>query len=298
MKALVLGGDGFIGSHLVHALEERGHDAIVIDIRRSPNHDLRLEGNVKRIFDEHRDADVCVHLAAKVGRLFGEDNPMETVIDNVGITALVAKQCGKHQMRLAYASTSEVYGDNNETVCDEIAGPFRLPHNLYGISKLFGEDVCRHYAPESLTIWRISMPYGPGLPPGRGRAALPTFIWQAMQGQPISVHRGAERSWCYISDTVAGLIATLEHDSGGVFNVGRDDVPLPLLEVARRACALVGASEELIREVDPPPMQTVVKRLATDRIRALGWTPNIDLDEGMKNVYEWLQANKEAFRDP
>lgn len=144
----------------------------MLDLQVSRWHDLRFPEIVERQFLDHSDADICVHLAAKVGRLFGEDDPMETITDNVGITALVAQQCGFHEIRMAYASTSEVYGDNGEEVCDEYAGPFTLPHNVYGISKFFGEDICAHYAPDGLTIFRFSMPYGPGLPAGRGRAAI------------------------------------------------------------------------------------------------------------------------------
>jgi nucleoside-diphosphate-sugar epimerase len=245
---------------------------------------------VDQCFDEHSDSDICIHLAAKVGRLFGEEDPMETITDNVGMTALVAQACGIRGIRLAYASTSEVYGDNGETVCDEYDGPFLLASNVYGISKFFGEDLCEHYAPDGLTIFRFSMPFGPGLPAGRGRAAIINVLHQALHGKRIPIHKGAERSWCYVTDTVRAARMILEEKDGGTFNVGRDDAAVSMLDVAHLACDLTGAPDSLIELVDPPKMQTVVKRLSTERIRALGWQPEVDLEEGMERTLAFVQT--------
>lgn len=289
------GGAGFIGSHLAFELEQAGHEVVVLDLQVSHWHDLRYPEIVEQQFTEHEDASICVHLAAKVGRLFGEDDPMDTVADNVGMTALVAQACGKRKIRLAYASTSEIYGDNGEEVCDEYTGPFSRPHNLYGISKLFGEDVCEHYAPNGLTIMRFSMPYGPGLPAGRGRAAIINMLHQALHGQRIPVHRGAERSWCYVQDTVRAARLVLEDTGGGIFNIGRDDAAVPMVHVAKLACELTGADERLIRFVDPPEMQTVVKRLSTERIRSMGWEPEVELNDGMQRTLEFVKTlNKDG----
>jgi len=290
LKIIVTGGAGFIGSHLSFELEQAGHEVVVLDLALSRWHDLRYPEIVDTHFDEHADADLCIHLAAKVGRLFGEEDPMETVTDNVGMTALVAQACGIRGIRLAYASTSEVYGDNGETICDEYEGPFTLPHNLYGISKWFGEKVCEHFASENLVIFRFSMPYGPGLPAGRGRAAIVNMLHQALHGKRIPVHRGSERSWCYVTDTVRAARLALEREEGGIYNVGRDDAARSMLYVAEYACYLAGADEKLIQEIDPPKMQTVVKRLATERVRSLGWEPEIELEEGMQRTLEWVKT--------
>jgi len=290
VKIIVTGGAGFIGSHLSFELEQAGHEVVVLDLALSRWHDLRYPEIADTHFDEHADADLCVHLAAKVGRLFGEEDPMETVTDNVGMAALVAQACGIRGIRLAYASTSEVYGDNAETICEEYMGPFTLPHNLYGISKWFGEKVCEHFAPEKLVIFRFSMPYGPGLPAGRGRAAIVNMLHQALHGKRIPVHRGSERSWCYVTDTVRAARLALELEEGGIYNVGRDDAAVSMLYVAEYACYLAGADEKLIQEIDAPKMQTVVKRLATERIRSLSWEPEIELEEGMERTLEWVKT--------
>lgn len=232
--------------------------------------------------------DRVVHLAAQVGRLFGEDDLAHTVSANAAMTTLVAQACGKHRIPVLYASTSEVYGDQGAATCHE-DGPLRLPANLYGLSKRWGEEVLRLYAPQGLRIVRLSMPYGPGAPPGRGRRAMDTFLWQAHHRTPITVHRGAERSWCHVSDTVRGIRLVMERGVHEAYNVGRDDRPLSMLDLAHQCCDLAGASYGLVQEVDPPAAQTVVKRLSTERLRSLGWEPTVELDEGLKKLYGWVR---------
>ena len=293
MRILVTGAAGFIGQHLCAELRHVNHDVIGVDLADG---DLRYPGTILRHLEEEQ-PHVVVHLAAKVGRLFGEDNLAATIEDNATITANVARGCGDHNTRLVYASTSEVYGDRGDDLCmeDDLYGAGRwwdppAPHNLYGLSKRWGEEVCRLYAPKNLLIWRISMPYGPGLPAGVGRAAMINFLYNALHRLPITVHAGSERSWCWIGDTVRGMTLTIDRGKTGAFNVGRDDNPTSMLEVARRACDLVGAHHGLIVEVPAPPRQTVVKRLSTAKLQCLGWQPQVNLDEGMRRTLEWVKT--------
>jgi nucleoside-diphosphate-sugar epimerase len=294
VKFLITGGAGFLGGHIRAELEANHHTVVVIDRALDRHQDLRFDPLVVARFDEHPDTDVCIHLAAKVGRLFGEDDPMETITDNIGMTALVARECGRRNIRLVYASTSEVYGDNGSIECDEDYGPFTRPHNLYGISKLMGEQVCAHYAPDLLTILRFSMPYGPGLPAGRGRAAIINMLHQALHRQPIPVHRGAERSWCYVGDTARATRMIIEKTGGGAFNVGRDRPRTTMNDIARMACKLTGAGANTIELVDAPQAQTVVKRLSTRKLEELGWEPEVDLARGMQLTLEWVRTLDET----
>jgi len=289
MKILITGYRGFIGQHLKHELESAGHRVVGVDFLTDPTDDLRLPGVAQRVVDANL-PDCVVHLAAKVGRLFGEDNPQETIMDNAGMTAAVAQAAASVRARMVYASTSEVYGDNGEREADELEGPFRLPHNIYGLSKYWGEAVCRLYAPRDLAILRFSMPYGPGLPAGRGRAAIINMLWQAKRRETMPVHIGAERSWCWIGDTVRAARLVVENWGAGAYNVGRDDAAVPMQRVAEMACDLTGASHSLIKLVNAPPNQTVVKRLSTKRIRELGWRPEVDLQEGMERTLEWVNT--------
>lgn len=217
-------------------------------------------------------------------------------MDNAGITTVVAQACAATGTQLAYASTSEVYGDLGDAVAYEDGRRMALPHNLYGLSKRWGEEACRLYAPDGLVLLRFSMPYGPGHPPGRGRAALTNILDQADRNQPIPIHRDSERSWCWVGDTARATRMILEAAAeqprwhGGAWNVGRDDNATPMLEIAEKACDLVGAPRALIKLVDPPGRQTVVKRLSTDRLRRLGWEPVVDIDDGMRRVLEYVRS--------
>jgi nucleoside-diphosphate-sugar epimerase len=287
VRILVTGGAGFIGAHLCAELDAHGHQVTVMDRKIAPALDARDSEKLVSLFERDR-SEVLIHLAARVGRLFGEDDVRATIADNTGMTATVAKACGENGVRLVFASTSEVYGDRGMSLCYE-SSPRVLPHNAYGLSKAHAEEFCRLYAPDDLTILRLSMPYGPGLPAGRGRAAIVNMLHQAENRQPIPVHRGAERSHCWIGDTVRAVRLTLG-EPGGAFNIGRDDQPTLMRDVARIACELTGAPESLIHEVDSPARQTIVKRLATNKIRALGWKPEVDLREGMQRTLEWVRS--------
>lgn len=392
MRILITGGAGFIGSHLLRELADYGHEVAALD--REP-YDLfgrivdyqgdLLEPSGKPtswaldLALQHHDPDVVIHLAAQVGRQFGEDAPAVAALDNVGMTALVARSCAEHRTHglpngplLVYASTSEVYGDLGDATAVENRGyelahePARwsiyrdLPHNVYGLTKRQAEEVAalytlRHGEVELETIWpvdtipptgagaivhvpgdeiaqvqvrtraapngglqviRPSMPYGPGLPPGRGRAAIVNFLWQAHFGASLTVHRGAERSWCWIGDCVRGIrlvvergeVATSYEDwrAGiGVYNVGRDDASAPMVEVASKAVRMAGQAhidrlsiDDFIILIDPPGRQTIVKRLSTAKLRALGWEPFVDLEQGMELTYrhllehDWMGAGR------
>lgn len=289
MRILVTGSAGFIGGHLCRELREHGHRIEGFDIARAPWDDVLEFGQIETAVSDFA-PDMVIHLAAQVGREHGEDLPCYTAEQNALGTINTARAAALHGARLVYASTSEVYGDRGVISCFEDCPPSALPHNIYGLSKRWGEEACRLYAPKGLTIWRISMPYGPGLPAGRGRAAICNFLDQAQRRVPIPVHIGAERSWCYVGDTVRAMRMTIERTTGGVWNIGRDDDARPLVEVAMLACDLTGASYSLIRDVDAPANQTVIKRLSTAKIRALGWEPVVPLARGMEMLLDWQRA--------
>jgi nucleoside-diphosphate-sugar epimerase len=287
LKIAITGANGFVGSWLKKELENHGHIVFGTDVTDEDSINL-LDENKFKTWIEQINPDICYHLAAQVGRIFGEKDVVHTVRHNAEMTTIIAKHCGELGIRLAYVSTSEVYGDQGEKDCDEY-GELKLSHNLYGVTKYWGEQAAELFAPNNLVIARLSMPYGPGVPPGKGRRAMDTMLWQAYHGLPITVHAGAERSWCWIGDTVKALRMIIEQPESGIFNIGRDDDPRTMLEIAERACALAGASTDLIQVVPAPAMQTIVKRLSTERIRQLGWTPSVELEEGIEHVFEWIK---------
>lgn len=293
MKILITGASGFIGTYLSKELESVGHQVIRVDIQDG---DLTQQDTMKG-FLKCITPDIVVHLAGLVGRLFGEDYPEATIKANTLSTLYVAQACSAANIRMAYASTSEAFGDHGDKiVLENVHGV--LPHNLYGLSKRWAEEAARLYKPSGLQIFRLSMPYGPGLPAGRGRAALITFLWNAIHRKPIIVHRGGKRCWCWIGDTVHGIRMLIEDGGGGVWTVGRDDNEISMVDVAKIACDIADAPYSVIEEIEPPSNQTVVKRLETRRLRDIGWQPLIELEEGMRRTYEAVKTYDEHGKPP
>lgn len=284
MRAMLTGAAGLIGTHLGFELEAHGHDSIGVG---SKHGDLRVTDVAGRLVREIK-PDIVVHLAAQTGCIFGERDPLHTITTNAGSTLLVAKACAEACIPLVYVSTSEAFGDHKDEFVHE-GDSDTLPHNIYGLSKRWGEEAARLYAPRGLQILRLSMPYGPGFPAGAGRAALINFIWNAINNRNITVHRGATRAWCWIGDLVAGMRKVIENGGGGMWTIGRDDNETSMLEVARMCCDVAGKSYGLIEEIDAPPNQTLVKRLPNERLKSIGWTPTVELRDGIERTYAMVR---------
>lgn len=285
MKILITGADGFIGVNLVTFLRHKGYDVIGIDFKDG---DLRENGEAEYHIANHR-PDICIHLAAQVGIYFNEQDCVYAINSNAVMTLRVAQACAKYGTKLIHTSTSEVYGDHGDKLIDEDEPLTAKPTGIYAISKRWSEDAAREYAPEGLVIVRPSMPYGPGVPPGKGRRAMDNMLWQAYHNKPIIVHRGSVRSWCWVEDLCSGYELIIRNNEVGAFNIGRDDDEKPMVYIAQEACRLANAPIKLIKIVDPPVKKTMVKRLSTAKIRSLGWTPTVELNDGMPILFNWIK---------
>lgn len=291
MRILVTGAAGFIGQYLCSELTA-SHDVIGVDILEG---DLTKAGIVAALVKRHKPK-LVIHLAGLVGRLFGEDDVARTITANAIGTTYVAQACAEAGIRMTYASTSEAFGDQGDRLVPE-SDHGVIPHNMYGLSKRWGEEACRLYMPEDdLQIFRLSMPFGPGLPAGRGRAALITFLFNAIHHKPITVHAGGTRCWCYITDTIKGIRMLIENGGSGAWLVGRVDNETSMLTVAEMACDMAGAPRGLIEVVDAPENQTLIKRLNPERLCSIGWIPEIDLDQGIAMTYRAVRHYNDAGR--
>jgi dTDP-glucose 4,6-dehydratase len=266
MRVLVTGASGFVGRALVEELRHGGRAYEVFPLERRGG-DLAENGVAERAI-AGATPDVVVHSAARIGIARCEDEPLLALRSNVLATAFAARAAARHGARLAYVSTADVYE----------------PANLYALTKLWGEQVAQQYAAEGLVLLRLANPYGPG-----SKGALATMLRQAANGEPIPAFRGESRAWLWIGDATRAIRLVLESGQDGVFNVSSDDAPIALTEVARRACELVGASPELVEELDPPPGR-VAPRVEVERLRGLGWEPEVDLEEGLRRTLESMQA--------
>jgi nucleoside-diphosphate-sugar epimerase len=284
MKVLVTGASGFVGRALVDELRHGDRAYEVHELGRRDG-DLSEEGVAGAAVAEAR-PDLVVHSAARIGVARCEQEPLLALRSNVLATAFVARAAAAHGARLAYVSTADVYGARPGVV-DEEAEP--APESLYALTKWWGEQSARLYAPEGLLVLRLANPYGPGVDAGQGKGALSTMLRQAEAREPIPVFRGEARTWCWIGDVVRGIRLVLESGEEGTFNVGSDGEAVSLADVARLACVLTGAPQELIEEVEPPPGR-VMTRISIERLRGLGWRPEVSLDEGMRRLLESLRS--------
>lgn len=290
MKLLLTGSRGFIGTWLTPELRRAGFDVVGVD---RADGDLADRGVAEGLISLHS-PDAVVHLAARTSRFISERDPYQTVRDNALASMLVARACGYAGTRLVYISTSEVYGHQGDKVFDE-ESPTR-PTGIYGLSKLWGEQASQLYAPGRLLVLRLTMPYGPGHVPGgykslgKGRAALPNFLWLALHRRPIPVHIGGARSWCWVGDVVRAMHMLIEQDRIGVWNVGRDDDIRPMRQIAEIACDMTDAPYSLIRMVRATPEQVLVKRLSTKKLMNIGWRPSVSLEDGMHMTLEWVKT--------
>lgn len=287
MKVLVTGASGFVGRALIDELRH-GDGAYEVHPLARQDGDLADAGVAARAVAA-AEPDVVVHAAARIGVVRCDEEPELAIRSNVLATALLARAAAEHGARFSYLSSSDIYG--SAPVADEQTPP--APESLYAHTKLWGEQAATLYAPDGLTVLRLANPYGPGVEAGQPKGAVSTMLRQADAREPIPVFRGEARSFCWIGDVVRAIRLVLEADATGAFNVGWDGELVALVDIARVACELTGASQELIEEIEPPPGR-VMTRIATERIRAFGWRPEVSLDEGMRRLLESLRAGAPA----
>jgi nucleoside-diphosphate-sugar epimerase len=282
MRVLVTGASGFVGRALVDELGH-GERAYEVHALERGDGDLSEDGVAEAAVAGAR-PDVVVHSAARIGVARCEAEPLLALRSNVLATAFVARAAAAHGARLAFVSSADVYG-GRPGVVDEEAEP--APESLYALTKWWGEQAARLYAPEGLLILRVANPYGPGVEAGSGKGAIPTMLRQAERREPIPAFLGEARAWCWIGDVVRGIRLAL--DVEGLFNVGSDGEPVSLVETALLACDVVGAPRGLVEELERPAGR-VAPRVSVGRLRALGWRPEVGLEEGLRRTLETLRA--------
>ncbi len=227
MKVGVTGGYGFIGGHLVKRLLHDGHEVVVLDNMRRPQHRLRRHpalslhrGDIRNFQDLHvfADCQVIINLAAESSVLQAEANADYARETNIHGVANLAKFCSELQIRLVQASSREVYGEVSELPVKE-STPLAAK-NLYGKSKVVAEDLLltsRKNSQLVVTIFRFSNVIGTH---DAGRL-LPLWLRAASQGKPLTIF-GGEQVIDFIPVEVAvdALMFSLDHDLPLPVNIG------------------------------------------------------------------------------
>jgi dTDP-glucose 4,6-dehydratase len=307
--SLVTGGAGFLGSHLTDALLARGHRVICVDNLETGNLKniahirgddyVLMHADIIEPYFVEEPVDFVYHLASPASPIDYLRIPLHTLkVGSYGThhTLGLAK---KHRARFLIASTSEVYGDpqihpQQETYWGNV-NPIG-PRGVYDEAKRYAEALTMAYHRAQgvdTAIMRIFNTYGPRMRPHDGRA-IPTFLRQALTDQPITVFGDGSqtRSFCYVSDLIAGMIALAESGEHMPVNIGNPD-EFTLLELAETVIDITGSKSEIVHEAlptdDPQVRQPDITR-ARDLLR---WEPKVKLREGLEKTIE--QAGVESL---
>jgi len=308
MRTVVLGGAGFVGSHLVDRLLERGDEVVSVDNLLTGRRDNaeRHRGSSGYTFLEH-DISRPIPLQGAAGAVFNlaspaspadyEKLPLQTLeVGSVGTrNALdLARRLGA---AFVHASTSEVYGDPLEhPQREDYFGNVNPvgPRSCYDEAKRFGEALTVAYARVHglpVRLARIFNTYGPRMRADDGRV-VPTFVAQALRGEDFTVFGDGTqtRSFCYVDDLVEGLLALLEKGDSRPVNLGNAR-EMTLIELANATRRVVGKGGR-IRSIRPLPENDPRQR-RPDITRArtlLGWEPKVGLEEGLEPTVAYFRT--------
>ena len=305
MRVLVTGGAGFIGSHLCELLVKANHEVICLDnyFTGSKKNVYPLLGRPGFEVIRHDiinpidlEVDQIYNLACPASPVFYQFNPVRTIQANVlGVTNML-ELAKRTKARILQASTSEVYGD-------PIIHPQREDYwgnvNPIGVRSCYDEgkrvaealmmDYHRQFGVD-IRIVRIFNTYGPRMALNDGRV-VSNFIVQALQGENITIYGKGEqtRSFCYVSDLVAGLIAMMNTaDFRGPVNLGNPG-EFTILSLAEKVIKMTTSPSKLV--FNDLPSDDPVRRkpdigLAKEK---LGWSPTIDIDAGLVRTIEYFR---------
>ncbi len=319
MHVLLAGGGGFVGSHLADLLMARGDTVVAVDnfVTGRPDNVAHLGGVggfavvehditepwPAQIADDRFDA--VLDLASPASPVDFATMPLEILAVGSTGTRNLLELARRDHARFFLASTSEVYGDPHihpqpESYWGNV-NPIG-PRSCYDEAKRFSEALTMAYHRThgvDVRIVRIFNTYGERMRPNDGRV-VNTFIVQALRGEPITLHGDGNqtRSFCHVADEVLGLAAVLDGHIDTPVNVGNPG-EFTMRELAEMVIDLTGSASEIVTvempaEREGDPMQRCPDIAVIES--AYGWTPRIDLREGLGRMIAWFAEHEDVDR--
>jgi UDP-glucuronate decarboxylase len=306
-RVMVTGGAGFLGSHLIDRLLEKGCDVLCVDnlFTGSKENIAHLRDNPRFEFLRHDvtfplfvEVDEIYNLACPASPIHYQHDPVQTTKTSVhgAINMLgLAKRLGS---RILQASTSEVYGDPSvHPQTEDYWGHVNPigPRSCYDEGKRCAETLFFDYHRQHrlpIKVMRIFNTYGPRMHPADGRV-VSNFIVQALKGEPISIYGDGNqtRSFCYVDDLISGMIALMDTDDDvtGPVNVGNPG-EFTIRELATKVIELTDSKSEIIQH--PLPADDPKQRRPDISVaqRVLGWQPTVPLETGLARTIDYFRA--------
>jgi UDP-glucose 4-epimerase len=319
IRSLVTGGAGFIGSHLADALLRRGEHVWMIDdlstgsvenieaLKGQPGFTYVIDtiqnrGAMAELVDR---VDVVYHLAAAVGVRLIIESPVRTIETNIKGTELVLELAAKKGKKVLLTSTSEIYGKADSFPfaedSDIVLGATVKSRWSYACSKAIDEFLALAYGKERrlpVVIARLFNTVGPRQT-GRYGMVIPSFVKQALAGEPLTVFGDGKQSRCFagVADVVGALIELAHHPGavGQVFNVGCDE-EISIADLAYRIKEMTGSPSPVVfvpydqaYEEGFEDMRRRVPDLSKIR-RLIGYAPKMTLEQTLAEVVEYYRA--------
>ncbi len=300
MKALVTGGAGFIGSHVVDKLRDKGIEVRVFDMvmptfRKDIEyyHGSILDLEALRMAASEIDVIFNLCAVADVKNVYQEPHYSESINVRGTINVLEAARRSGCIKRLIYASTVWVYGDCIDDFVNE-STPLSPPSHLYTATKLAGEYYCLAYSKLydlDATILRYGIPYGPR---ARSGAVIPIFVAKALRGESLTIAGDGSqfRKFIYVEDLAEGNVLALKSVAKNkIYNlVGTEKVTIK--QIAETVQKLLG--DVKIESIPARPGDFSGKEVSSELAeKELGWEPKVSFEDGLNRYIEWYKKEEE-----
>lgn len=308
-NVLITGVAGFLGSHLAKAILEKGDRVIgidnlysgkienLVDIQSHPQFTF-IQYDVSKIevldLEELQNVKEIYHLASPASPKFYMAAPFDTIaVNTIGLKNML-ELARINNGKLLYTSTSEAYGDPEvHPQPEDYRGNVNTwgPRACYDEAKRLGEVFCYEYLQRynvQAKVVRLFNTYSAGLRNDDGRV-ISNFVTQALTGQDITVYGDGSqtRSFCYVDDTIGALQLVMDKDeaTGEIINLGNPK-EYTILEVADLVKRLTGSNSRITFHELPKDDPKVRRPVITKAQTILGWSPEVDLEEGLKRTIE------------